>query len=107
MVCRLSSLVLKHFEHDTAMYTCILHATKFSTAVYHVVQLCTLEYRYTAVLNLVVVHTLRYAGLYVRLQHGLRGYPCLQLLSCRPAWMLEDFNLEDFRILLRTRSTAH
>ena len=87
MVCRLSRLVLKHFEHDTAVYTCILHAT--STAVYHG-STAVHSSMYTAVLNLVVVHTLRHACLYVR----------LQLLSCRPAWMLEDFNLEDFRILL-------
>ena len=64
MVCRLSRLVLKHFEHDTAVYTCILHAT--STAVYRG-STAQQSSMYTAVLNLVVVHTLRHAGSYVRL----------------------------------------
>ena len=57
-------LKLEHFEHDTAVYTCILHAT----AVYHG---STLEYVYSCVhgrtkfssSTRVLVHTLRHAGL--------------------------------------------
>jgi ribulose-5-phosphate 4-epimerase/fuculose-1-phosphate aldolase len=64
-----------HVSYMLQLYTMVVYTAVHSSM-------------YTAVLNLVVlvVHT-----------HSASSH----MLSCRPAWMLEDFNLEDFRFLLQ------